>query len=87
MSNLYTSIGDQIRQLRGGESQKVLAKKLNIAPNTLSRWETGTYKPTAEDLDNISRFFKAPISVFFSRPNDFRQTYLSSDIRYRRVKR
>jgi len=65
MSNLYTSIGDQIRQLRGGESQEVLAKKLNIAPNTLSRWETGTYKPTAEDLDNISRFFKVPISVFF----------------------
>ena len=33
--------------------------------NTVSRWETGTYKPTAEDLDKLARFFDVPITVFF----------------------
>jgi transcriptional regulator with XRE-family HTH domain len=37
----------------------------NPAANTVSRWETGTYKPTAEDLDNLARLFKVSITVFF----------------------
>ena len=31
----------------------------------MSRWETGTYKPTPEDLDKLARFFSVPITVFF----------------------
>jgi transcriptional regulator with XRE-family HTH domain len=31
----------------------------------VSRWETGTYKPTPEDLDKLARFFSVPITVFF----------------------
>ena len=65
MSDLYASIGKTIRQLRGEQSQEALAKSLGIAPNTLSRWETGTYKPTPADLDLISRHFDVPITVFF----------------------
>ncbi len=65
MSNLYESIGKKIRELRGGLSQDKLASELGIAPNTLSRWETGKYKPTAEDLDKLARHFKVPITVFF----------------------
>jgi transcriptional regulator with XRE-family HTH domain len=65
MPELYEHIGNRIRELRGSLSQEVLAKKLEIAPNTVSRWETGTYKPTAEDLDNLARFFKVPITTFF----------------------
>ncbi len=70
MSNLYEQIGQKIRELResypGGKlSQEALAIQLKVASNTVSRWETGTYKPTAEDLDKLARFFKVSIKVFF----------------------
>ena len=70
MSQLYKQIGEKIRELRlkpenGAMSQETLGEKLGVASNTVSRWETGTYKPTAEDLDNLSRLFKVSITVFF----------------------
>jgi len=70
MGSMYEQIGQIIRELRlaypnGPLSQEALALKLKKAPNTVSRWETGTYKPTAEDLDNLARLFKVSISVFF----------------------
>ena len=71
MSELYIRIGKTIRQLRGEMSQEALAKKLEVAPNTLSRWETGTYKPTPADLAHISRAFGVPIAIFFpDQPTD-----------------
>jgi transcriptional regulator with XRE-family HTH domain len=59
-----------IRQLRssyGGEgiSQEALAKGLGTATNTISRWETGVYRPTIEDLEQIARFFGVSIMRFF----------------------
>lgn len=79
MTDVYENISKQIRELRGGMSQDALAKKLKIAPNKLSRWETGTYKPTAEDLDMIARAFKIPISVFFpDQQEDNRVSALTS---------
>ena len=70
MPDLYEFIGNRIRKLRterpaGALSQEALAAELKVAPNTVSRWETGTYKPTAEDLDKLARYFKVPITTFF----------------------
>ncbi len=67
MPSLYEHIGQKIRELRsqGGLSQDKLAAELDVAANTVSRWETGTYKPTPEDLDKLARFFAVPISTFF----------------------
>ena len=70
MPDLYEFIGNRIRNLRTGHpagalSQELLAGELKVAPNTVSRWETGTYKPTAEDLDKLARYFKVPITTFF----------------------
>ncbi|RTL67342.1 MAG: XRE family transcriptional regulator [Hyphomicrobiales bacterium] len=70
MTDLYQHIGSKIRDLRlkhdqGTMSQEVLGEKLGVASNTVSRWETGTYKPTAEDLDKLSRLFGVSITVFF----------------------
>lgn len=80
MSNLYEQIGSKIRQLRGQMSQEALAAKLDVAPNTISRWETGTYKPTPEDLDKLARLFSVPITVFFPdlQANDARVAALTS---------
>jgi transcriptional regulator with XRE-family HTH domain len=70
MPDLYEQIGQKIRELReaypkGKLSQEALATHLDVASNTVSRWETGTYKPTPEDLDKLARFFKVSITVFF----------------------
>ena len=51
-----------------GLSQEVLARNLGVAPNTLSRWETGTYIPSITDLEKITRFFGVSIHSFF--PSD-----------------
>jgi transcriptional regulator with XRE-family HTH domain len=68
--NLYEHIGKRIRELRGvypkgALSQDALAEKLEVAANTVSRWETGTYKPTPEDLDKLARLFEVSITTFF----------------------
>lgn len=63
-------IGQRIRELRqkygeGGLSQDSLAKQLGVTPNTVSRWETATYKPAIQDLEKMSRFFSVSILEFF----------------------
>ncbi|MDX2240029.1 MAG: helix-turn-helix transcriptional regulator [Leptolyngbyaceae cyanobacterium bins.302] len=69
--SLIEYIGRRIRDLRtnygGGEglSQEALAKALGIAANTISRWETATYRPTIEDLEKLARFFGVSILSFF----------------------
>jgi transcriptional regulator with XRE-family HTH domain len=85
MTDLYKQIGQKIRELRGmypkgALSQEALAEKLDIAPNTVSRWETGTYKPTPEDLDKLARFFNVSITVFFPdlKQDDARISALAS---------
>jgi transcriptional regulator with XRE-family HTH domain len=74
MPTIYEQIGQKIRELRlaypkESLSQETLGAKIGVVGNTVSRWETGTYKPTAEDLDKLARFFEVPIGVFFP---DFR---------------
>jgi transcriptional regulator with XRE-family HTH domain len=63
-------VASRIRELRTnyggpGISQEALAKSLGIATNTVSRWETGIYKPGLEDLDKLSRFFGVSVLTFF----------------------
>ena len=48
-----------------GLSQDSLATHLKVAPNTISRWETGTYRPSLKDLERLSRFFGVSIMAFF----------------------
>ena len=71
---LLDHIAAKIRDLRAnynsgeGLSQDALATHLKIAANTISRWETGTYRPSIKDLERISRFFGVSINSFF--PSD-----------------
>jgi len=70
-SDLIKYVGERIRLLRmnygagQGLSQDSLAKGIGVATNTISRWETGTYKPSLQDLEKLSRFFGASIMDFF----------------------
>ena len=70
MPDIYEQIGKQIRELRTklkgqGISQEELAQAVNTTANTVSRWETATYKPAISDLERLARFFGVPITVFF----------------------
>ena len=69
--DLLDQIAARIRDLRvnynhgEGLSQDSLATHLKVASNTISRWETGTYRPSVKDLERISRFFGVSINSFF----------------------
>lgn len=67
MPTLYEQIGQMIRELREEAklSQSELAAEIGVAANTVSRWETGVYKVTPEDLDKLARRFKVSITRFF----------------------
>lgn len=67
MNDLYEHIAASIRELRSGRSmsQEALAKAISEPSNTVSRWETATYKPSAEQLDKLARFFGVSITAFF----------------------
>jgi transcriptional regulator with XRE-family HTH domain len=68
---LIKHVGQRIREFRtsygggNGISQDALAEALGVASNTISRWETATYRPTIEDLEKLSRFFGKSILDFF----------------------
>jgi transcriptional regulator with XRE-family HTH domain len=81
MPDIYEQVGKQIRELRTtlrgrGISQEDLAQAVQTTANTISRWETATYKPSISDLEKLAQFFGVPITVFFpkaerkSRTND-----------------
>ena len=69
--DLLDQLAAKIRDLRvsynsgEGLSQESLAAHLKVAPNTISRWETGIYRPSVTDLERISRFFGVSIISFF----------------------
>ena len=69
--DLLDHIAARIRDLRitynngEGLSQESLAKHLKVSTNTISRWETGTYRPSVKDLERITRFFSVSINSFF----------------------
>jgi len=70
---LLEYVANRIRELRRayaageGISQEALARELKVTPNTISRWETGTYRPNLEDLDRLARFFGVSVLEFFPR--------------------
>ena len=62
---------DEIRSIREryGLTQAEIARLLRLGSNTISRWETATYKPSISDLEKRARFFSVPITAFFPEPN------------------
>ena len=69
--DLHEHIAAKIKDLRvsynsgEGLSQESLATHVKVSANTISRWETGTYRPSTKDLERLSRFFGVPINAFF----------------------
>jgi transcriptional regulator with XRE-family HTH domain len=69
--DLHDHIAAKIKDLRvnynsgEGLSQESLATHVKVSANTISRWETGTYRPSTKDLERLSRFFGVPMNAFF----------------------
>lgn len=63
---IYKFIGGKIRTHReqNGMNQEALADELGVTANTVSRWETATYKPSVNELEKMSRFFEVPLWTF-----------------------
>ncbi|HSE19645.1 MAG TPA: helix-turn-helix transcriptional regulator [Pyrinomonadaceae bacterium] len=66
LDHLAATIRDLRVNYNSGEglSQEKLAGHLQVAPNTISRWETGTYCPSVIDLERIARFFGVSMLAF-----------------------
>lgn len=64
--DIYEHIGSQIRKFREESrlSQEALAKEIGVSTNTVSRWETATYKLTIKDLQKLAEYFKVGLSNF-----------------------
>lgn len=71
MPTLYEYIGEQIRNLRKSNSlsQEEFGEIIGTQTNTVSRWETATYKPSANDLESIAKKFNITIAYFFPEEN------------------
>lgn len=67
------TIGDKIRELRleSGLLQKELASKINIAPNTLSQFESGKANPSYEVLIAFADIFACSTDYLLGRSDDF----------------
>ena len=63
---IYSHIAKQIASMRSAHkrTQEQLAASLHVASNTISRWETQTYKPSIADLNKLANYFGVDIAWF-----------------------
>lgn len=66
----YKHVGERIRELRFSAnehtiSQAQLARGVGVMPNTVSRWESGEYRPTMLDAQLIARFLGVSVGALF----------------------
>lgn len=61
-------LGEKIRSIReeNNYTQKDFAKKFNIAYGTLQSYEYGETEPKLKFLETLSKYFKIPMSYFYS---------------------
>ena len=59
---MYSKFEALLRQ--HGKNASQVSKDTGIATATLSEWKKGTYKPKAEKLLILARYFNVPIEYF-----------------------
>jgi transcriptional regulator with XRE-family HTH domain len=84
MASIYEFIGERIKERREGFrkgklSQEQLAQEMGTTANTISRWETGVYRPSVEDLEKLAKFFDVAVSSFFPSPPPQEYPFLQSN--------
>lgn len=64
-------------RFRAGMSQRELAYRLMVSPSTISRWENGKLRPSAENLRLLAEALKVDTGEML---RNFRQVYLYQQI-------
>lgn len=75
MTSAIKYVAGMVRELRemSGGSQDELAAAIGTTGNTISRWETGIYKPSIEDLEKLARAWRVSMHVFLPADDDGRK--------------
>lgn len=65
------NLGDKITKLRKkyNYSQELLAERLNVSRQTISKWELGQAKPDLENIKNISKLFDITYDYLIDESN------------------
>ena len=68
--NIVEYVGERRHQLRKSYgikeiSQRELAEMMGVGANTISRWETGTFKVSIVELGRLAKIFSISIAEFF----------------------
>lgn len=69
-------LGDNIRELRKqkGYSQEMLAEKLNVVRQTVSKWEKGYSVPDAEMLERMAELFEVSVGDLLGKETPVQQS-------------
>ena len=59
------ALAKNFRQLRGNQTQAVIADKLGVTVQTISNWENGRQHPTARLLEKIAECFSTTVVALF----------------------
>lgn len=59
-----TTLGDRIREARGEMSQADLAERLGVDSITVSRWERGVVRPSADNVLALCQVLGLTLSDF-----------------------
>lgn len=59
-------IEQRLRDIRveQGLSQETLAERINVSRQTISKWENGAARPSADNLAALSQVFGLPVDAF-----------------------
>lgn len=73
---------DKIKLLRkeNGLTQLELAKRLDVAPTSVSSWERGANKPLMDKIEVMAQMFDVPLSYFFKDIELFKGDIISIPI-------
>lgn len=65
------NLGEKITKLRKkyNYSQELLAERLNVSRQTISKWELGQAKPDVENIKNISKLFDITYDYLIDESN------------------
>lgn len=65
-----------------GLTQLVVAEKLNVSRQAISRWESGTAQPSTDNLRCLGALYEVPIDYLvneeeFGNPTDFADVFFT----------
>ena len=64
------NFGERLRRLRGNQTQKEVARALNIPQTTLSTLENQPGIPRGEVLERLAAYFRVPVAYFYPQRSE-----------------